>query len=163
MASDLIAAAKDLVVLEGWLLDQRKWDEWLALYLENAEYWLPCWKDEYMLTDDPQKEISLIYYASRAGLEDRVFRIRTKRSLASTPLPRTCHIVQVASVALMENGDICVESNWVTYSYKQEQTQNFFGQQQHILRMSNGALRIAKRKIVVANDVVPNVLDIYSV
>ncbi len=163
MASDLIAAAKDLVTLEGWLLDQRKWDEWLALYLENAEYWLPCWKDEYTLTDDPQKEISLIYYASRAGLEDRVFRIRTKRSLASTPLPRTCHIVQVASVTQMENDDMCVESNWVTHSVKQEQTQSFFGQQQHVLRMIDGALRIAKRKIIVANDVVPNVLDIYSV
>lgn len=163
MERDLREAAAHLVVREGWLLDQRRWDEWLGLYLEDAEYWLPCWKDEYTLTDDPQREISLIYYSSRAGLEDRVFRLRTQKSLASTPLPRTCHIVQVAEVEQLEPGVVSVESNWLTHSYKLETTQSFFGQQRHVLHLTGSGLRIAKRKIIVSNDIIPNVLDIYSV
>jgi 3-phenylpropionate/cinnamic acid dioxygenase small subunit len=162
MDNDQIAAAKDLVIREGWLLDQRKWDEWLSLYLENAEYWIPCWKDEDTLTDDPLKEVSLIYYSSRAGLEDRIFRIRTKRSLASMPLPRTSHIVQPV-VATSEGNEIRVESNWAAYSYKNDEVQVYFGQQTHVLRKTPDGLRIAKRKIILANDVIPNVLDIYSV
>ncbi|WP_406179415.1 aromatic-ring-hydroxylating dioxygenase subunit beta [Streptomyces sp. NBC_01006] len=36
-----------------------------------------AWADDDTLTTDPQREISLVHYPSRAGLEDRVFRIRT--------------------------------------------------------------------------------------
>lgn len=25
------------------LLDDRQWDEWLSLYAEDVEFWLPCW------------------------------------------------------------------------------------------------------------------------
>ena len=62
---------------EARYLDDRDWDSWLALYDENATFWMPAWDDDGELTDDPQSQISLIYYARRAGLEDRVFRIRT--------------------------------------------------------------------------------------
>ena len=54
------------------LLDERRWDEWIALYAPDCEYWVPTWRDEENLTSDPQAELSHIYYANRAGLEDRV-------------------------------------------------------------------------------------------
>ncbi len=71
MSPEVSDAARELVSLEAWLLDQRDWDAWLGLYAEDAEYWLPCWEDEYILTKNPNTEVSLIYYNSRAGLEDR--------------------------------------------------------------------------------------------
>ncbi|MAA73358.1 MAG: benzene 1,2-dioxygenase [Salinisphaeraceae bacterium] len=156
------AQARDCVIREGWLLDQRDWDAWVALYTEDAEYWLPSWDDEYNLTQDPLNELSHIYYSDRTGLEDRVFRLRTERSLASTPLPRTCHMIQVAQVQ-REGDDIVVGSNWTTHSYRHGTASYFFGQQTHRLRDTEAGLRIAARKVVVANDCIPNVLDIYSV
>jgi 3-phenylpropionate/cinnamic acid dioxygenase small subunit len=162
MSPELHVAARDLIALEGWLLDQRLWDEWLALYLEEAEYWLPCWDGEHALTSDPSTELSLIYYQSRAGLEDRVFRLRTGRSLASSPLPRTCHLNQVTRITA-DNGDLLVESNWTTHSFRLNQQHCFFGQQTHRLRSTADGIRIAKRTVIVANDRIPNVLDIYSV
>lgn len=152
-----------LVAREGWLLDQREWDAWLALYLETAEYWIPCWADEYTLTSDPQSELSLIYYGHRGGLEDRIFRLRTERSLASMPLPRTCHMTTVAQITESEGGTLEVESNWATHSYRLEKQHTFFGQQTHVLKRVEDGYRIARRKIIVANDKIPNVLDIYSV
>ena len=163
MSPELSSAARELVTYEGWLLDQREWDAWIALYAEDAEYWLPCWDDEFTLTDNPNNELSLIYYGSRAGLEDRIFRLRTERSLASTPLPRTCHMINIAKVSEDKNGAIVVHSNWTTHAYRLSKAHSFFGQQTHTLRMMDGELKIAKRKIVVANDRIPNVLDIYSV
>ena len=38
MSPELLAAARDVVTLEGWLIDQRDWDGWLALYTEDAQY-----------------------------------------------------------------------------------------------------------------------------
>jgi 3-phenylpropionate/cinnamic acid dioxygenase small subunit len=158
----ILAQARDLVLLEGWLLDQREWDDWLALYSPKATYWLPCWLDEDMVTKDPQREMSLIYYANRTGLEDRIFRIRTEQSLASMPLPRTCHMTSVIRVVRSGDG-IRVDSNWTVHSYRLERAHSFFGQQTHMLEETPSGLRISERKVILANDVIPNVLDIYSV
>lgn len=163
MSSSLHEKARDLVELEGWLLDQREWDAWLDLYAPDAVYWLPCWKDEYTLTSDPQREMSLIYYSNRSGLEDRIYRIRTERSLASTPLPRTCHMTSIGRVLDLPNGDIQVDSNWTVHNYKLAVAHCFFGQQTHVLRPTDGVLKIASRKVILHNDVIPNVLDVYSV
>lgn len=61
---------------EARLLDDREWDEWLTCYAPDVAYWMPAWDDDDRITEDPQSQISLIYYPSRDGLEDRVFRIR---------------------------------------------------------------------------------------
>ena len=87
---------------EGRLLDDREWDEWLTLYRKDAEFWMPAWDDDDQLTRDPQSEISLIYYPSREGLEDRVYRIKTERSGAtSIPEPRTTH--QVSNLEVLSS------------------------------------------------------------
>ena len=78
---------------ESRFLDDKEWDEWLKLYHEDCQYWMPAWDDDDNLTEDPQSEISLIYYPNKGGLEDRVFRIKTERSSASMPEPRTLHII----------------------------------------------------------------------
>ena len=83
MADPTFEEAARIVAREGWLLDMQMWDEWLDLYRPDAEYWLPCYLEDGSLTTDPQRQLSLIYYNSRAGLEDRIFRIRTDQSLAS--------------------------------------------------------------------------------
>ena len=160
---DLRQAAVDLVDREGLLLDAKDWDAWLDLYLQDAEYWIPAWDGEHTLTSDPNREMSLIYYGTRAGLEDRVYRIRSELSLASTPLPRTVHMATNHRVAEGEDGQLQVHSNWATHSYRLAQAHTFFGSQDHVLRRAGAGLRIARRKIVVANDRIPNVLDIYSV
>ena len=78
----------DFLHREARLLDDRAWDEWLTCYSPQAVYWMPAWDDDDRIVDDPQREISLIYYPNRDGLEDRVFRIKTERSGASMPEPR---------------------------------------------------------------------------
>ena len=83
---------RQFLTLEARYLDDKQWSEWLELYHENAEFWMPSWDDDGQLVTDPQTEISMIYYGHRGGLEDRVFRIRTERSSAtSLPEPRTSH------------------------------------------------------------------------
>ena len=84
---------RQFLYYEARLLDDRLWDEWLNCYSPQVVYWMPAWGDDDKLTRDPQREISLIYYPSRDGLEDRVYRIKTERSGASTPEPRTTHMI----------------------------------------------------------------------
>ena len=65
-------AIQSFVFQEARALDERRWADWLEFYAEDVEYWMPSWDDDDTLTNDPQNEVSLIYYANRQGLEDRV-------------------------------------------------------------------------------------------
>ena len=80
------AEAEDLIAREGLMLDRRDWDGWLALFTEDCTYWMPAWRDEETPTEDPQSELSLIWYQGRHNLEDRVWRVKSGLSVASVPL-----------------------------------------------------------------------------
>lgn len=158
--------AVDLLYREGHYLDAQRWDDWLALYCEDAEFWMPAWKDEHALTESPEREVSLIYYSARAGLEDRVWRVRSGLSVASLMLPRTAHAI--SGVVLEEcaaDGALALRSSWSCHVYdvKRATQHVFFGRYEHRLRNVSGAWRIAAKKIVLANDRIPTMVDFYCV
>ena len=62
--------AAELLYREAHFLDTRLWDDWLGLYTRDAVFWMPSWRNESETTDDPDTELSLIYYAGRANLEE---------------------------------------------------------------------------------------------
>ncbi|MCC4594151.1 benzoate 1,2-dioxygenase small subunit [Xanthomonas campestris pv. phormiicola] len=148
---------------EARLLDDRQWDEWLTLYAEDVTYWMPAWDDDDRLTEDPQSQISLIYYADRSGLEDRVFRIKTERSGASTPEPRTSHSVANVEVLAERGEEIEVRYNFHTLSHRYKVTDQFFGTVLLTLRKHGDDLRIARKTIVLKNDYIRQVVDVYHV
>ena len=160
-----LAEAVALLNLEAMLLDEQDWDAWLALYEEDAEFWMPAWKSETEPTGDPLRELSMIYYDSRAGLEDRVQRIRSGKSVASTPLRRTAHMVGNVMLAGDHAGILTVKSSFNVHVYDTRQkTQHvFFGRTTHGLVRRNGGLKIRRKKIILANDCIPTMLDIYCV
>lgn len=134
--------AIDVIINESAALDHRQWDEWVNLYTEDATYWMPAWIDEHTLVSNPKREISLIYYGDRSGLEDRVFRIRTELSFATTPLPRTCHMNSNFRVSENDAGEIVIHSSWVTHCYSLKVSRAAFGVQEHRLRKTDDGLKI---------------------
>ena len=145
-------------------LDDREWEPWLALYAPEAEYWMPAWDDDDQLTEDPHSEISLIYYPNRNGLEDRVFRIQTERSSASMPEPRTSHMLSTVEV-LDERGELVdVRYNFHTLSHRYKATDQFFGTIFVTLKKAaDGSYLILRKKIVLKDDYIRQVIDIYHI
>jgi benzoate/toluate 1,2-dioxygenase beta subunit len=148
---------------EARLLDDRQWEEWLQLYASDVTYWMPAWDDDDQLTEDPQSQISLIYYGSRDGLEDRVFRIRTERSSASTPEPRTGHNVTNLEVLAERDDTVEVRYNFHTLCHRYKVTDQFFGTCFVTLRRDGEGWLIANKKIVLKNDYIRQVIDVYHV
>ena len=149
---------------EARYLDDRQWEPWLALYAPEAEYWMPAWDDDDRLTEDPHREISLIYYPNRNGLEDRVFRIQTERSSASMPEPRTSHMLSNVEV-LAERGELFdVRYNFHTLSHRYKATDQFFGTIFVTLqKTADGSYLILRKKIVLKDDYIRQVIDIYHI
>jgi benzoate/toluate 1,2-dioxygenase beta subunit len=148
---------------EARYLDDRDWDSWLALYDENAVFWMPAWDDDGELTDDPQSQVSLIYYARRAGLEDRVFRIRTERSSATIPDTRTSHNLSNIEVLEQADGIVKLRFNWHTMSIRYNHTDHFCGTSFYTLDVSGASPVIKDKKVVLKTDYIRHVIDVYHV
>lgn len=156
-------AVQAFLYREARLLDDRQWDEWLDCYAPEAEFWMPSWDDDDSLTTDPQREISLIYYPSRAGLEDRVFRIKTERSAASMPEPRTSHNLHNIEILSRADGELQLRFNWHTLSYRYKTTDSYFGTSHYTLDTTGPVPRIKRKHIVLKNDYIHHVVDVYHV
>lgn len=156
-------AIRDFLYREARLLDDRRWEEWLECYSPDASYWMPCWDDEDRLVENPQTEISLIYYPNRGGLEDRVFRIKTERSGATMPEPRTTHMISGIEILEERGGQVDVRYNFHTLSHRYKSTNQFFGTIFLTLSEHDRAFRIENKKIVLNNDYIHQVIDIYHV
>jgi len=154
--------AEAFLYREAACLDDKDWDGWLAHYSPDAEYWMPSWDDDDRLTEDPQSEISLIYYGDRGGLEDRVFRIRTERSSAtSLPEPRTSHNISNVELLSQTGGEVTLRYNWVTFSFRYKTVDTYFGTGFCTLDVRGAQPLITRKKIVLKNDYIHHVVDIY--
>ncbi|QTH59725.1 benzoate 1,2-dioxygenase small subunit [Corynebacterium hindlerae] len=149
---------------EARTLDDRDFESWLEFYHPDVEYWMPAWDDNGELTEDPQREISLMYYPNRGGLEDRVFRIRTERSSAtSLPEPRTGHNITNVEILETRDGEIDVRHNWNNYYFRYNTTDVYFGTTFLTLDVSGEKPLIKKKKIVLKNDYIHHIVDVYMV
>ncbi|WP_432805929.1 anthranilate 1,2-dioxygenase small subunit [Ignatzschineria rhizosphaerae] len=142
--------------------DNQDWDLYLSFFTDESIFHIPQWKSEHEYTKDPTKEMSLMYYGNRGGLEDRVFRIRTGKSAASTPMPRTVH--NINNVRYQQEGDLFkVNVNWSTNYYRFGQTGLFFGYAYYDLVKGDQGFKIAYKQVILLNDKIDSVLDFYHV
>ncbi len=177
--SATLADATQVLYAEALALDEQRWADWLALYTEDALFWVPTWIEGHQLSTDPMRELSLIWCQGRAGLEDRIARIRSGLSAASRVLPRTVHAIhnvmpiEATSHRLPGSdpapsgntaGSCALRSVFTVHQLdlRSQQTQVFFGHYEHHLRQDQGRWRIAMKKIVLKNDLIPTMVDIYS-
>ena len=150
----------NLIYLEGILLDERKWDEWLALFSPDVEFWVPSWKSEHELVSDPLNEVSLAWYPSRDHLEDRIYRIRTGLSPASNPLPRTVHLITNSLIRQENDGKYLVTSNFQVNCFRDQELSCYTGYYEHLIMCNPDSCLILKKKVVIVNDIL-RVMDIY--
>lgn len=158
-----INAINNFIYYETSLLDDRNWEPWLECYDEEVEYWMPCWNDDDSLTKDPQSEVSLIYYPNRKGLEDRIFRIQTERSSASTPEPRTNHMITNIQILESRDNEVDVRYNFHTLNFRYKVTDHFFGTIFATIKKVDDQFKFSKKKIVLKNDYIRQVIDIYHI
>ena len=154
---------RDFLYREARFLDDKQWDEWLELYAPDAEFWMPAWDDRDQLIENPQTEISLIWYGNRGGLEDRIFRIRTERSSATIPDTRTSHNINNIEIVEQTDEQTIVRFNWHTLSFRYKTVDHFYGTSFYTLDTRGPSPVIKAKKVVLKNDYVRQVIDIYHI
>jgi 3-phenylpropionate/cinnamic acid dioxygenase small subunit len=159
---DLKCEVEDFLFAEAELLDDRRYDEWLALFTDDVRYWMPLrlnvrWQDrdadtsgedEVGWTDDDKETLT-----------KRVRQIQTGIHWAEEPVSRVSHVVSNVRIAppaitLAEGQTITVKSHFIVYRNRLEtETDLLVGRRDDQLRRTDGQLRIANRKILIEQSV----------
>ncbi|WP_139017431.1 benzoate 1,2-dioxygenase small subunit [Bradyrhizobium sp. STM 3809] len=159
-----IADVEAFLYAEARCLDDRDFTTWLTFYAPNVTFHMPAWDDDDLLTEDPQREISLIFYGSKQGLEDRIFRINTERSSAtSLPVPRTSHNISNVEIVERGLGSLKVRFNWFNLSFRYKTTDSYWGTSYYTIDTTQPAPLITNKKVVLKNDYIHHVVDIYHI
>jgi 3-phenylpropionate/cinnamic acid dioxygenase small subunit len=143
-----VAACERFLICEARLLDEARFDEWLALFAADAWYWVPSQPDQ----KSPCDTISLIY-DDRRLLETRVRRLSSPRIYSQEPRSRTSRIV--ANVTIEEaaaDGQACtVRSKFQLLEYRRNAQTPYAGTSFHRLVRADGGIRIAWKRVDLVN------------
>lgn len=140
------AETEALLHREAWLLDHGQLDEWLALFTDDATYWIPLEAGQ----KDPFTRASIVF-DDRRLLEIRVRQFGHARAHARVPPPRTVH--QVGNVTVLEDDgrELRVASALVMVEYRQERQRTWGALVEHRLRRGPEGLRIAAKRVDLVN------------
>jgi 3-phenylpropionate/cinnamic acid dioxygenase small subunit len=170
MHVEVIREVEQFLYREARLLDERRFHEWLELFTDDVRYWMPGRSNRYprvskaIVILDPEryteeeltKEDELaILDETKETLGRRIARLETGMAWAEDPPSRTRHIITNIEV---EPGDAAAErkvsSNFMVYRSRSETEQDFYvGARQDVLRRVDGAWKIARRKIILDQNV----------
>src|ERR1700732_2050018 len=131
---------------EARLLDDGKFDDWLALYTPEAWYGVPSDPDQA----DPAETVSLIY-DDRRLLETRVRRLASPRMYSQEPRSRTSRILSNVTIEDAEPAACTVRSKFVMIEFRRDSQRIFGGTAFHRLVQAPEGLRIAWKRVDLVN------------
>ena len=131
---------------EARLLDEAKFDDWLALFTADAWYWVPSEPNQ----DNPHDTVSLMY-DDRRLLETRIRRLASPRMYSQEPRSRTTRIVANVTIEEADAHGVTVRSKFLMIEYRREQQRLFAGTAWHRLVQTSGAVRIAWKRVDLVN------------
>ncbi len=148
-AGDEIA---NLLAWEGMLLDERRFDDWLALLTEDAWYWVPLHPDQQHPLEGPSH-----VYDTRDALLARVYRLKDPQNLPQQPPSRCARVVGRPFVVAGEAaGELTVRAPFqlvesLPHHDAEDATRIFAGTITYGLRRQGAELRIRWRRVDLIN------------
>ncbi len=138
-------AFRRLLEREARLLDQLRYDDWLALYTAECIYWVPSTPQ----AGDPRREIAVMF-DDRRRLEDRVYRLRTGFAWSQAPASRTVRLIANVEVFATARDDVrMLRSNFLISEFWDNETRTLTGWAGHrVMRDGAGAgWKIAAKQV----------------
>ncbi|RPH44470.1 MAG: phenylpropionate dioxygenase [Burkholderiales bacterium] len=133
-----------LVYLEARLIDDRRFDEWYALYADDAYYWVPLVPGQA----DGENHTSLMY-EDKLLLRLRIERFGNPRSYSLHPQVRCLHVLQQPELesADVETGRWTMRTNELYVETQGGRKQVYAAVVRHTLSVIDGALRIRLKRV----------------
>lgn len=155
---DLWYELMQFYIREAWLLDDRKFRDWLDLFTDDVFYFMP--RRRNVQRKDLDRELSeegdlAIFEDDKTYLTMRVDRLDTGHAWAEDPPSRTRHVIGNLVVDPLPNGEVAAKTAFILYRSHHETDENIFaGSRDDVLRQVDGEWKIARRVIVLDANVI---------
>jgi 3-phenylpropionate/cinnamic acid dioxygenase small subunit len=148
---------------EAELLDERRYEEWLALLADDIRYWMPMRRNVKFGEggrEFTREGTDIAWFdEGKDTLTRRVRQIQTGIHWAEEPQSRIAHLVSnvqlvEASPSVAEPQEIMVKCRFLIYRNRVEtETDLLVGKREDLLRRAGEDWRIARRKIILDQNV----------
>lgn len=133
---------------EARFIDEKRWDEWAALFTDEGDYWVPATRGQ----PDPTHHVSIIYEKSLLRAV-RLKRYNHPNAMSLQPVPHSLHLI---SNVLLDDYDasdqVCVvNSRFIMVEYRRDKQQIFGGAATHTLERADTSWKIRRKKVDLVN------------
>jgi 3-phenylpropionate/cinnamic acid dioxygenase small subunit len=140
------AAVRDefrrLLEREARLLDQLRYEDWLALYARECIYWVPSTPN----AGDPRREIAVMF-DDRRRLEDRIYRLRTGFAWSQAPASRTVRLISNVEVFAAGSEARMLRSNFLISEFWGDETRILTGWTGHRVLQDSSGWKIQAKQV----------------
>lgn len=138
----------DFVVRESRLLDSRAYEEWNALFTDDAFYWVPLVPDQ----EDGINHTSHMY-EDKLLRELRIERLKSPRAFSQQPASRCHHLLQTPVVEEFDPAAnrYLLRTEFHYTESQGDELQFYVGSFFHHLTVQGGALRMSLKRVNLLN------------
>jgi len=132
-----------LLEREARLLDQLRYEDWLALFARECIYWVPATPN----AGDPRREVAVMF-DDRRRLEDRIYRLRTGFAWSQAPASRTVRLITNVEVFATEQvATRMVRANFLISEFWGDETRLLSGWSGHRFVERDGRWEIEAKQV----------------
>ncbi len=154
----LVREIEEFLYHEADLLDDRQFEAWLDLLTDDIRYWMPMRRN--VKFDDQESENTRElqdmnwFDEGKETLTQRVRQILTGVHWAEEPLSRVSHMVSNVRLLQATPDEVQVKCRFLIYRNRQQDETDFFvGKREDTLRKVDGEWKIARRKVILDQNV----------
>ncbi|WP_137388541.1 aromatic-ring-hydroxylating dioxygenase subunit beta [Rhodoligotrophos defluvii] len=132
---------------EARLQDTHAYDEWEALWEDDAIYWVPANGTD----PDPETQMSFIY-DNRSRISLRVKQLKTGKRHSQTPPSQLARIVSNIELLDEAGDEIRVAANTMIFECNMRGETVWATRNEYSLRRVDGTLKMIRKKVVLVNN-----------
>lgn len=142
------AELADFVYREARLIDERRFEEWYALFADDGRYWLPMRREQ----TDAVAEQS-ITVEDKLLLQARVVRLTSGKTYSDKPPVRCQHVLQAPACEELDHAAnrYRTRTAFLYVEFRNDEQLVLAGTAEHLLRLDGGALRIVEKRVDLVN------------
>lgn len=129
---------------EARLADEGRYDDWEALWTDDAVYWVPA------AGDDPEREMSIVY-DNRSRIALRMKQLKTGKRYAQTPPSCVRRMISNVELLAEEGDDLRVGANFLAVESRPRGTVLWAGRSEYRLRRAGGTFRLARKTVTLVD------------
>lgn len=144
---DLHHQVSQFLFLEARLQDTHAYDEWEALWTDDALYWVPANGHD----TDPEKQMSILY-DNRSRIGVRIRQLKTGRRHTQTPRSELARVVSNIEIVGVTDNEVNVLANTMIFEDNLRGETVWATRNIYKLRVVDGKFRLVRKTVGLVNN-----------